>query len=259
MKNYYQDAIKYPKTNLIICVLLSVGIITLPTDYLIGLIVKEQSLNYLLSGILKILLSFIAVYFIFGYKFNKVFTFSKRIFGILTFIVALVVAVNNFPFYDFFTGQTNLTLSIKTLSFAVYCIGVACIEEFFFRGLVFPLSVLICKNKKRPLVLGILVSSLIFGLVHLVNLFGGNIGGTFLQVGYSFLIGCASAIILVKTKNIIFSTIFHAVYNFCGQIPSVYGNGVTWSLGQILLTATIGALATIYFVVVIFKEKYEKK
>lgn len=259
MKNYYQDAKQSPKTNLIICLLLAIGIITLPTEYLVGLVVKNQTLSYLFNGIIKILLSIIAVYFIFAYRFNEVFTFKIKGFGFLTLIVALIIAISNFPFYDFLTGKTALQLNLSAVTFLVYCIGVASLEELFFRGLIFPLSVMICQNKKRPLLLGVITSSAIFGLTHLVNIFGGNIGGTLLQVGYSFLIGALCAITLIKTKNIFFPVIVHAVYNFCGQIPSICGNGVAWSIGQIILTATVGVVATIYFVVVIFKVNYEKK
>jgi len=259
MQSLYQDAKKEPLTHLLICTLLSIGIITLPIDFFVRLITDNQSVSYILNGVVKLLLSLFAVYFIFRYGFKGIFGISVKPLSVITLIIALIVAVNNFPFYSLLTGELTVDFTLKALSFALYCLGVACIEELFFRGLVFPMSVILFENKSRPLILGVLLSSAIFGATHLVNLFGGNIGGVFLQVGYSFLIGALCAITLVKTKNIIFSIIVHAVYNFCGMLPTVYGVGTIWSIGQIILTATVGVVATIYFVVVIFKEKYEKK
>ena len=45
-----------------------------------------------------------------------------------------------------------------------------------------------------------------------------KIGGTFLQVGYTFLIGAMCGIITVKTGNVLLSATAHIVYNFCGML-----------------------------------------
>ena len=99
MQSLYQDAKKEPLTHLLICTLLSIGIITLPIDFFVRLITDNQSVSYILNGVVKLLLSLFAVYFIFRYGFKGIFGISVKPLSVITLIIALIVAVNNFPFY----------------------------------------------------------------------------------------------------------------------------------------------------------------
>jgi hypothetical protein len=97
--------------------------------------------------------------------------------------------------------------------------------------------------------LAVLISSLIFGLSHLLNIFtGADVAATFLQIGYSILTGGMFAFALIKTKNILFSVLLHAVYNFGGLLFSKQGLG----MGVVFDTPTAVMMAVVAVIVGIF-------
>ena len=124
--------------------------------------------------------------------------------SLLFLLPSLAVAINNFPLIGLATGNAYVTDPIGGVLLVVaYCFAIGMFEEFAFRGL-FYLMILDGRRKStKQIFWTTAVSSAVFGLVHLVNLFiGANPGATILQVGYSFLIGGMCAIVLLKTANI---------------------------------------------------------
>ena len=91
------------------------------------------------------------------------------------------------------------------------------------------------------------LSSAIFGLVHLMNMFAGaSVGGVILQVGYSFLIGGMCSIMLVKTANVWYSVILHTIYNFAGGVVGQLGSGTIWTLPTVVLTVVVSIVIVVY-------------
>ncbi len=96
-------------------------------------------------------------------------------------------------------------------------------EEAVFRGLV--LRTLLPQGLVRAAIL----SSLIFAVVHLLNLAGGaNLAATLLQVVVAFLMGLAFVAPLAVTKNIWPLVFIHALNNFVAYL----------TVGGVLNTAT---------------------
>ena len=86
-------------------------------------------------------------------------------------------------------------------------------EEAVFRGLV--LRTLLPQGLLRAAVL----SSMIFAVVHLLNLAGGaNLAATILQVIVAFLMGLAFVAPLAITRNIWPLIFIHALNNFGGYL-----------------------------------------
>ncbi len=108
--------------------------------------------------------------------------------------------------------QNNVEMDYKVsdpIGFALNIIAVAVIppitEEFAFRG------ILLQKLRKYGDGFAILVSSLLFGLIH------GNI----VQIPFAFVVGLAAAFITVKTSSLIPAIITHFLVNFSSVLVSI--------------------------------------
>ncbi len=87
-------------------------------------------------------------------------------------------------------------------------INIGFLEEMLFRGFLFKMM------EKNNVKSAIIVSSITFGIGHIVNLLNGaDLVPTLLQVCYAVAIGYMLVIIFYKSKSIIPCIIFHAVFN----------------------------------------------
>jgi membrane protease YdiL (CAAX protease family) len=119
-----------------------------------------------------------------------------------------------------------------------------------FRGVVF-LTVLEGRRKtKLGAFVSIAITSVVFGVVHLVNVFAGSsLPAVLLQVGYSALIGAMCSVVLMKTANIWLCVVLHAVYNFCGGVVPRFGGGEIWTVPEIILTVAVSLAVCTYVVI----------
>ena len=119
-------------------------------------------------------------------------------------------------------------------------------EEAIFRGLV--LRTLLPQGLLRAAVL----SSMIFAVVHLLNLAAGaNLAGTILQVIVAFLMGLAFVAPLAVTRNIWPLIFIHALSNFGGYLAlgGILDTATTSqspSLGQVINTLIIPSVLAVY-------------
>ncbi len=176
---------------------------------------------------------------------------------LLVFLPCMAVAVNNFPFITFFTGRAYIDAEpMKIILYAAVCLCVGFFEEMAFRGCIFS-AVLGRFGKRRfGVFISIVIASAVFGLVHLVNVFAGaSVGATVLQIGYSFLIGGMCSVILIKTSNIWYCVLLHAVYNFAGGVVPECGGGVIWDMPTVVWTAVVGTAVAVYVVWLMVKIK----
>ena len=89
---------------------------------------------------------------------------------------------------------------------SMLCVGF--IEEIIFRGLLFKA---ICKSDVKQ---AILISSITFGIGHIVNLLNGaDVLSTLLQICYAMAIGFLFTIIFYKGKSLLPCIITHSVVN----------------------------------------------
>lgn len=103
--------------------------------------------------------------------------------------------------------QLNLTI-VETVLYVVSMLCVGFLEEVIFRGFLFKA---ICKtNVKRA----IIISSVTFGIGHIVNLLNGrDIPETLIQICYAVAIGFLFTIIFYKGKSLWPCIITHSVIN----------------------------------------------
>ncbi len=264
MKNLRADAEKETLFHILLVSLVAVLVVSLPLEKLTALIFSNnKTANLVAFMFLRVVVTVFAFILIKKYKFTNTLKSSVTLKSLVMVLPALLVAVNNFSIIGFITGEVEI--NVKTLNIVLYVFAVLSVgffEETVFRGIVFPLFLMKFKSKKYSVFLSVLCSSLIFALLHLINLFTGNIGGTFLQVGYTFLIGGMCAIALIITKNIFVSIVIHAVYDIGGllnnsQIGIAVGN--QWDTVTIIITAVLGVIVFVYMTYMLFWFNKNKK
>lgn len=177
----------------------------------------------------------------------------------LTVLPFFAIAVNNFPFLSVLMGEASLdgASAVGYATYALICFSVGLFEELAFRGCAFMIALEQTKKISRaPLCVlaASVISSAVFGLVHLTNLFAGaSVGFVLLQVCYSFLIGGMCSIMLVKTQNVWYCVLCHAIYNFAGGVVPELGRGTLWTVPTVILTAVVAVAVTVYTFVVLFR------
>ena len=177
-----------------------------------------------------------------GFNVTKRMRFNRN--TILFLLPGFIVAINNLPIVSLLNKDANITAnSIEIVFFFIECVFVASFEETAFRGVLFPIMLKNKRSSVKEIFYTTLLSSAIFGLIHIVNLFeGASPISVLMQVGYSTLIGGMCAVVFLKTNNIFLCISVHAIYNFCGQIVTRLGSGQIWNTTQIILTTFVGAI-----------------
>ena len=106
-------------------------------------------------------------------------------------------------------GGINIELSI--IEIVIYMLSMVCVgflEEIIFRGFLFQM---IAKDNIKA---AIIVTSITFGIGHIINLLNGaELIPTLLQICYAITTGYLFAVILVKSKSIWPQIITHSVVN----------------------------------------------
>ena len=182
-----------------------------------------------------------------------VFTLRLRLFArptarhLAVFLPAMAVALNNVPWLPLATGDAAVARTdlIGLLALHVLCVGV--LEELAFRGVLLPLLLRRFGATARGMWKSVLLSSVIFGFVHLVNLIeGAGVAATLMQVGYSILTGALCAVLLLRTGNLGYCMVFHAVFNFGGGMAAYLVEGRIWTLPNILGTVAVGVAVGVW-------------
>lgn len=110
---------------------------------------------------------------------------------------------------------------------SMFCVGF--IEEVIFRGFLFKA---ICKSNQKQ---AILISSITFGIGHIVNLLNGaDILSAILQICYASAIGFLFTIIFYKGKSLIPCIITHSIVNSL-SIFSVQGTQMLNIMTSVIL------------------------
>jgi len=211
----------YPtiKNSILLC-LLFIGI-QLVLGFLLGIfqVVFGHSNDSLVMGVLTALASIISfgIVLLIGFlktkrKFNEVFKFNRvSIFlwiAIIVFMAGFVIVTSELdnllnyilPMPEMFRGIFETLMAKQIFLIAIIIVGIipAFTEELFFRGLI--LDGLKSNYSRKT---AIIVSSLLFGIIHL---------NPWQFVG-AFIIGLVSAWICIETNSILLSIYMHFFNN----------------------------------------------
>lgn len=170
-------------------------------------------------------------------------------------IPCLLVAIVNFPFSALLTGGAKVIRPDLLPLYAFYILTVGVSEEFLFRGIFHTFCKEALARRKNGYLSAVLLSSAIFGLIHLFNLCSGaNVGATFLQVGYSFLIGAMLAVTYDKTGNLWLCAVLHSLFDFGGLLILSLGEGNAQDAVFWILTVVVGVLCGVHILLTALKE-----
>ena len=124
----------------------------------------------------------------------------------MLYYIPLLVLLTANLWYGVALNQSPLETVLYIL--AMFCVGF--LEELIFRGLLFQAMA------KDGVKSAILVSSITFGIGHIVNLINGSgaqLLPNLLQVMYAMAVGFAFVMIYCKTKSLMPCIIVHSVFN----------------------------------------------
>lgn len=134
----------------------------------------------------------------------------------------------------------GVRLNLSVVESILYVISMICVgflEEVIFRGFLFKAM---CKSNVKQ---AIVVSSITFGLGHIVNLLNGSeIVETLLQVCYAIAIGFAFTILFYYGKGLWPCIIIHAVINSLSAFANTEAASVTRGIisGLFICVVSIG-------------------
>ncbi len=181
--------------------------------FISNVIIRILILSILIWSIYKwIIIPFIGI----SLKIQNPFVLSLPLF------IIFVGLINNWEIY----ASANLA-SLWKLVTTNLLIGLD--EEFLFRGIVLPLFILSLIKKKKAIFWGVVLSSMLFGLVHFMNLRHqpGNYAGITSQVFFAFALGIFLSGLFLRTGNIMVVVLFHACINVILNTSSLQNDFTT--------------------------------
>lgn len=191
--------------------------------------------------------------------------FNKKGFkkGLILGIPFLIIGIGSVIFSNMGTDFSNIKhISIfNTILFTINMLFVGINEEVWMRGLV--LNGLIKKYEKSSIWKPIIISSLIFGLVHLPNIFFVEPLTLLIQVINAMCGGILFATIFIKSKNIFSVIVIHALTDWISLfIASCFigansALSMSINLGQALFMITGGSLPPIIISIILLR-KYKR-
>ncbi|TVZ56668.1 hypothetical protein OD91_1964 [Lutibacter sp. Hel_I_33_5] len=180
---------------------------------------------------------------IFDYNIHLTFKIlSNCIFGVVSFLVAkkldlidvgglsdrkpqklvLIIfplaflVVLNVLFLDTIPNFTTLNISLL----AIYCLSIGISEELSIRSVLLPLISKYFGNDRKAQIKAVLISSLIFGLLHLIK-FDKGLYGEISQVFFATFIGLMFGYLLLVIKRIYPLIIIHAIIDFAAKLDAI--------------------------------------
>ncbi len=148
----------------------------------------------------------------------------------------------------------GITLNYTILETALYILTMLCVgflEEVIFRGILFE-----AMRKDNPKI-AIIVSSITFGIGHIINLFNGSgveLLSNILQIIYATAAGFMFVMIYCKSKSIIACIISHGLFNSLSAFSSEASLTDENKIISGMLLTLITASYAIYLAFVIKKE-----
>ncbi len=216
----------------------------------------DEKVNRLCLGIITRALGggiFIALAVRQRWNFWRIAPYGAR--SLAAALPAFAVVINNFPIIGLISGAARVTApGWQAALFALSCLLIGVFEEFAFRGVFYMLLLSARHSTKKQIFTVSVVSSAVFGAVHLFNLLAGaGVGDTLLQVGYSFLIGGMCSVVLLVTGSIWIPVLLHALFDLGGYLIPTLGEGVVWDGCTVAITAVLGVAVTVYMIFLLFR------
>lgn len=188
------------------------------------------------GGVIWGLVALTLAYYIIRYKGISKLGFRSAEKGaakrMLYFSPLLLIALSPFAAGINFNGGAALILANLFLT-----LGIGMAEEIFFRGIICGAWL------GRGVGKAMMLSSVLFGFSHILNLAGGaDFGETILQICFALVYGMAFALIFAESGSLLPCVLLHALHDFCAFI-----SGEGSAQFEIILGAVQFIVLLVYF------------
>ena len=163
----------------------------------------------------------------------------------MLFYIPLVILITANLWYGVALNFTYLETIFYILS--MFCVGF--LEEMIFRGFLFKAM------EQNGVKSAIIVSSVTFGIGHIVNLINGsgaNIISNLLQVVYAIAIGFTFVMIFYKTNSLLPCIITHCIFN---SLSAFSNEAIMLPQNEIISGILITIIAGVYALYITFMIK----
>ena len=198
-----------------------------------------------------IILSFVLFFFISKNKlYNKYGLCKSNVnHSKMLFYIPLIILITANLWYGVALNFTCLETVFYILS--MFCVGF--LDEMIFRGLLFKAM------EQNDVKSAIIVSSVTFGIGHIVNLINGsgaNLISNLLQVVYAMAIGFTFVMIFYKTKSILPCIMTHSIFN---ALSAFSNEAIMIPQNEIISGIIITIIAGVYALYITFMIKEKDK
>ena len=240
---------KYPVVFAIIVLAIATPLTELHLENLFVSFLDEQSASYL-SGIIQqggVSILLIGLLKWLGMLKEAGFTRIsewKQVWLVWPILVLSILNLDE-PFFDG-TAVFDLSHPWLPVLFLLLYLSVGFIEEILLRGVVLPFMLRKWGRSKKGIVFAVVFSSVIFGLLHLINLFAGRrtLLSTGTQIIYGLFFGVFFAACFLRNRSIWPVIITHALFDLMGNLNDILVGGNFGTVHEINLQ---GALFSIIF------------
>lgn len=211
------------RKNILKDILITLGLTILPLQVLMAFQETAKIYYQSIVFIIVILLSLLAVRII-GKPENLTLNaknmrmlFTK---GWYIILASFILAILNFMGIDF----SKIPSASQIIFFFIDIMLGVIFEELVFRGIIQNIIMETYESTKKSIWQGIVIASLIFGCMHLLNLIGRPyfILGTITQVIYTFSLGMLLGTVYYLSKNIWTVILLHFIFNVLGSYSSLF-------------------------------------
>lgn len=219
--------------------------------------------NYLDSNLSSFISEVVAIIFLLSVawklKFFDQTFFSKRNLktGVFLSIPMLIIAVlwNILPpvlYNDSSLFRVDVCLIIVAF---INTLAIGFTEEILFRGLIFRNFLRRYGMTKKGIYLSIIISSIIFGLVHALNGISSSPDAVIQQVIYATAMGVICALFYLITGNLLVPVLCHGLFDFTDYvIPGFYNIPYDMTLASDWVQNLIVAIVFLVIAVILIKK-----
>ena len=199
-------------------------------------------INFIFIGIIAFLtLKYLCPNWKLGFNKNELIS-SLRKYGIVGIVVGLITGI---AFYIGLKFDANPSIWKVLIEGIIYYIGVAIIEELYVRGLLLNLIEKVCHKSKNSTLIGIILSSVVFGLGHIFGVLGEPILIIITKVVWTIAMGMYFGAIYKKTNNLWIPIILHVIINICA-LPYCFTTNTSYPMISLYIILPTYLLLGIY-------------
>ena len=186
------------------------------------------------------------------YAFRKLFPKDRFFTGIRFGLPALVFVLWNI-IYNLLTGA-QLASAAGVVSAVFAGLAPALFEETIFRGIAISKME---QSGKKPMET-LILTSLLFGLLHLTNIAGMSVINAVVQAGYAIVIGLVFGAVYIRSHDIVTVILLHALIDITSNLFVGGGPATTPLLVIFGVLMVIMAAYAVYLVASMEKEEVSK-